>query len=421
MNLERESNLKFLIFISLFFLTTNLQAQKQLGQTVTHNDSINSQYLKGGTLNYYIHLPSNYDNSTKSYPVLYVLDGQMHFTSAVAIQHSLGNETDVPEMIIVGLENSYPKRRDLVWKTKEKFVSFLSNELIPLIDKKYRTKKERIVFGWEMGSNFASYLLLHKNQLFDGAISANGGHIDESTIKSFRDNGFEKVRYLYLANSIKDIFSIDITKNSVEALNNQPSQYLKWKSDSFNNETHSSVPYLAMFHGLRYFYHNYNSYDFYSIKQYEEFGGIPAIQQYFKERSNRFGFSEEIDNPTKNTLIWLAWKRDQFKYFDNFMTEFEDVLKTKRYQSEYWQNRLGQYYLKNKKYDRAIHFFNIAKVEFEATARIYHGLGQAYLGKSNKKMAIENFQLAVAKAKLSSDKKLDKYQSDLNDVKKDAL
>jgi len=413
--------LKYLIFISLFLLASNLQAQKQLEQTVTQIDSINSQYLKGGARNYYIHLPSNYESSTKSYPVLYVLDGQMHFTSAVAIQHSLGNETDVPEMIIVGLENSYPNRKDLVWQKKENFVSFLSNELIPLIDKKYRTKQERIVFGWEMGSNFASYLLLHENQLFDGAISANGGYVDESTIKSYRNNGAEKVRYLYLANSVKDIFSIDITKNSVKALNNQPSKYLMWKSESFNNETHSSVPYLAMFHGLRYFYYNYNSYNFYSIKQYEEFGGIPAIKEYFKERSNRFGFSEKIDNSTKNTLIWLAWKRDQFKYFDFFMTEFADVLKTKRYQSEYWQNRLGQYYLKNKKYDRAIHFFNKAKIEFEATARIYHGLGQAYSGKSNKKIAIENFQLAVDQAKLNSDEKLNKYQSDLNDVKRTAL
>lgn len=405
----------------MFLLATDLQAHKQQGQTVIHNYSINSQYLKDGARNYFIHLPSDYESSTKSYPVLYVLDGQMHFTSAVAIQHSLGNETDVPEMIIVGFENSYPNRRDLVWKKKESFVSFLSDELIPLIDKQYRTKKERIVFGWEMGSNFASFLLLHKSQLFDGAISANGGHVDESTIKSFREYGLEKERYLYLANSIKDIFSIDITKNSVEALNKQPSQHLKWKSESFNNETHSSVPYLAMFHGLRYFYHNYNSYDFYSIKQYEEFGGIPAIKQYFKERGSRFGFSEEIDNTTKDTLIWLAWKRDKFKYFDFFMTEFADVLKTKRYQSEYWQNRLGQYYLKNKKYDRAIHFFNKAKLEFEATARIYHGLGQAYLGKSENKIAIDNFQLAVDKAKLSSDEKLDKYQSDLNDVKNVAL
>ncbi|MCJ8322162.1 MAG: alpha/beta hydrolase-fold protein [Colwellia sp.] len=147
--------MKYLIFISLFLLSANLQAQNQLVQTATQNYSINSQYLKDGATNYYIHLPSDYEISKKSYPVLYVLDGQMHFTSAVAIQHSLGNSTDVPEMIIVGIENSYPKRKDLVWREKERFVSFLSNELIPLIDKKYRTKPERIVFGWEMGSNFA--------------------------------------------------------------------------------------------------------------------------------------------------------------------------------------------------------------------------------------------------------------------------
>ncbi len=103
----------------------------------------------------------------------------MHFPAAVAIQHSLGNATDVPEMIIVGIENTYPRRKDLVWNDKEAYISFLSEELIPLIDKTYRTNKERIIFGWEMASYFSSYLLLDKSQLFDGAISSNGGFIDK--------------------------------------------------------------------------------------------------------------------------------------------------------------------------------------------------------------------------------------------------
>ncbi|WKK67086.1 hypothetical protein [Lutimonas zeaxanthinifaciens] len=78
------------------------------------------------------------------------------------------------------------------------------------------------------------------------------------------------------------------------------------------------------------------------------------IHDYFEERSQRFGGDGSIDDKTKNGLIWLAWNRNNFEYFSFFMTEFEDVLSTKRYDSAYWQNRFGQFYLAHKDYNNAI-------------------------------------------------------------------
>ena len=85
----------------------------------------------------------------------------------------------------------------------------------------------------------------------------------------------------------------------------------------------------------------------------------------------------------------------------------------------FWKNRLGQYYLKYKMYDQAIGFFNKAKKDFEQTARIYNGLGHAYLCKADKKLAIENFKIAVNIAIKNSDDTLGDYQSDLNDAEKE--
>ena len=412
--------MRYLILITWMLMSLGVHAEKAIDLNFGQYHSIKTDYLAGGERNYYVYLPQSYKNTQNEYPVLYVLDGQMHFPSAVAIQHSLGNATDVPEMIIVGIENEYPKRKDLIWNNKADYISFLSKELLPLIDKKYRTNKERILFGWEVGSYFSSYLLLHESQLFDGAISSNGGFVDEKLVTNFENIKPNKDRYLYIANSVKDIFTIDNTNSAVNTLTEHPKQHLVWKSELFNNETHSSLPYLAMFNGLRYFYHNYNAYEFYSIKQYEEFGGIPALEKYYEERAVRFGFSEKIDDWTKNQLIWLAWKRDNFKYFDFFMTEFKDVLETKRYQSEYWQNRLGQFYLKYKKYDQAITFFDRGRKKFEETARIYNGLGKAYLAKGDKKRAIEYFKTAVDIATKNSDGKLENYRTDLNNAYKKA-
>jgi predicted alpha/beta superfamily hydrolase len=410
-----ENKMKILVLISSLLLTACAFAQSQLNLNIGQNYSIKSEHLKG-MRNYYIHLPVNYEASDKRYPVLYVLDGQMHFTSAVAIQNSLGKSTDVPEMIIVGIENVYPRRRDLKRSKRETFASFLADELIPVIDKTYRTKQERIIFGWEQGGYFSSYLLFHQSQLFAGAISSNGTDVNDSMIDNLKSLSAKNERYLYLANSIQDIFTIDDTSDAVKALTSNTSDKLKWKSELFNNETHASLPYLAMFNGLRYFYHNYNAYNFYSIKQYEDFGGIPKIEAYFKLRAERFGFSEEIDSSTKNTLIWLAWKRDNFKYFDFFMNEFKDVLETRRYQSEYWQNRFGQFYLKYQDYDAAIGHFKSAKDKFEKSARVLNGLGKAYQGKNETSLAIANLKEAIKVAQQDSDRNLKLYESDLEKV-----
>ena len=63
----------------------------------------------------------------------------------------------------------------------------------------------------------------------------------------------------------------------------------------------------------------------------------------------------------------MAWNRDNFEHFSFFMEEFKDVLSTKRYASAYWQNRLGQFYLKHKDYDNAIKHFEIGLKDYPNT------------------------------------------------------
>ena len=124
------------------------------------------------------------------------------------------------------------------------------------------------------------------------------------------------------------------------------------------------MPQLAMYEGIKYYYHNYDSPIFERIQQYIDLGGLDYLNSYFKERSQRFGGNGSIDDKTKNGLIWLAWNRNNFEYFSFFMTEFEDVLSTKRYDSAYGQNRFGQFYLAHKDYNNAIKYFNTGLTKY---------------------------------------------------------
>lgn len=197
-------------------------------------------------------------------------------------------------------------------------------------------------------------MILKEKDLFSGAIITDGGYASEDLVKDFNS---DKVIYLYMANSRKDIYYIDSSDAFNDILIENNPENLIWKYELFNDEVHQSMPHLAMYKGIQYYYHNYDSLVFESIKAYEDLGGMQYLKSFFKERAKRFGGDEKIDDNTKNSLIWLAWNRDNYKYYSLFMTEFKDVLSTPRYASAYWQNRLGQFYLKHKDYENAIVFF----------------------------------------------------------------
>ena len=308
-----------------------------------------------------IYTPEGYSDSTEDYPVLYVLDGQWFFLSGVAIQKALRAPGAVPEMIVVGINNSNPLRRKLFGDEYEKFTDFLINEVIYYVDSNYRTNKERVIFGWEAAAYYISELILDKSDVFNGAIITDGGYASEDSVKKFSS---DKDIYLFMANSRKDIYYIGSTEAFHEILKKNDPENLIWKYSLFDDEVHETLAHLAIYKGLRYYYHNYDSLVFESIQQYIDSGGMDYLTAYFKKRAIRFGGDDGIDDSTKNGLIWLAWNRDDFEYFNIFMTEFKDVLTTKRYASAYWQNRFGQFYLKHNDYPNAIKYFNTGLAQY---------------------------------------------------------
>lgn len=345
-----------IIFITCYFLTQICHSQENSSQiTVGENQNIKSSILNEERA-IQIYTPDGYSESEQKYPVLYILDGQQYFLSGVGIQKAIRRPRVIPKMIVVGITDNESSRWKWFGDEKEKFSNFLIDEVIPFINSNYRTNEERIIFGWEASAYYASELILKHPKVFYGAILSNGGYAPKEIVKDFCTT---QATYLYMTNSKKDIYNIDYTDEFHEILKEHSPKNLIWKYDLYNDEVHESLAYLALYKGLKFYYHNYNSLAFESIQQYIDLGGMNYLTSYFKERAMRFGGDGTIDNSTKNTLIWLAWKRNNFKYFKLFMNEFEDVLTTKRYASAYWQNRFGQFYLKHKDFQNAIKHFNI--------------------------------------------------------------
>jgi metallo-beta-lactamase class B len=138
----------------------------------------------------WIYLPKNYAQSGKSYPVIYLNDGQNLFNEQTAafgewgvdecldsLQNQIGKEA-----IVIGIDNGGDKRmteynpydNQQFGKGEGKAYSdFLANTLKPYIDSKYRTKKSAdytLVGGSSMGATISLYTVFEYPNLFGGAL-----------------------------------------------------------------------------------------------------------------------------------------------------------------------------------------------------------------------------------------------------------
>jgi predicted alpha/beta superfamily hydrolase/TolA-binding protein len=170
----------------LFVLVMNqgfIQAQEDgddivIGKyRVMHSDILDEDRLL------FIHLPRYYEETQLSYPVLYLLyaDIYNYYLDAASITEKLGVTGEIPPVIIVGVANTNRYRDLLPVKTRyrsegggaDNFLKFIEEELIPHIDKNYRTKNFRILAGPQTAAIFSLYSLISNPTLFNAVLSEN--------------------------------------------------------------------------------------------------------------------------------------------------------------------------------------------------------------------------------------------------------
>ena len=97
-------------------LTTMVTAQEETSAiTIGEKLSLASETL-GEERPYWIYLPQSYNNSSQSYPVLYLLDGDAHFHSVSGVVQfmsaGINGNIQIPELIVVAIPNT-DRTRDL--------------------------------------------------------------------------------------------------------------------------------------------------------------------------------------------------------------------------------------------------------------------------------------------------------------------
>ena len=244
-----------------------------------------------------VFLPDGYERGTDRYPVLFATHSRFpHLAGTVADISGV----QMPPSILVYLDTydsgdliptPIPSRPGS--GQANRLTRFFSEELIPFIDRRYRTQPFRVFHSGSWGGVFCLQALVSHPEVFQGCIAAtpwviydgDARHLVKSTGGLLREGTFRH-NFLFMALGNDPDPGL---RESVEALADTVRAVgppgLRFEYRYLPGEDHYSIGHKAFFDGLRWIFA-----DWAQIPQQVLEGGAPAVVDYLVELEQRFGF-----------------------------------------------------------------------------------------------------------------------------------
>jgi predicted alpha/beta superfamily hydrolase len=374
------------IFLFLLFvlLASSVAAQEKAGEfKIGERFTIHSKTLNEDR-SYLVYLPATYNSKQqvpKTYPVLYLLDGEAHFHSASGVvQFMSAGNIQIPELIIIAITNTDRTRdftpthslRDSASKDQmtfpssggaDNFLKFLQSELIPQVEATYRTLPYRILVGHSLAGAFAIHTLLSVPSAFQSIITIDPSLWWDNQVllkrgKTFlaEAKGLRNTIFISLANHP---YILDDPKPWEEAvktfaglIETNSSPRLRSKLQYFESEDHGSVPLQSLYNGLLFTFDGYKPSWSILLKQPSD------ITVHFQNVSERLGVELLPPEQFINTLGLIL------------LNQMQEV-------------------------DKAIEIFKLNVLNYPKSFNVYDSLAEAYMVKGDKSLAIKNYEKSL--------------------------
>jgi predicted alpha/beta superfamily hydrolase len=238
-----------------------------------------SSEIVGDQFRICVALPKNYADTTKRYPVVYLLDANIFFGLMTDTARLLQFGHEIPELILVGI--GYPdddqhltlRNRDYgptpydmpeIAGGAEHFLAFLQQELQSYLEEQYRIDSEdRVLVGDSTSGLFALYTLFHQPEAFRRYIIGSPSIYWDDAV-TFEYEARYAARHTDLpatvflsVGALEAIFEpgfaamVSNVAKLTETLTSREYPSLNLISHIFDNETHLSVIPATMSRGLR--------------------------------------------------------------------------------------------------------------------------------------------------------------------------
>lgn len=350
-------------------------------QFVLHSDVLNEDRA------IHVTVPPGYEFTPQKFPVIYLLDGPAHMVHTTGSKDVLARSNRMPQTIIVGIANT-DRTRDLTPSPSangrlptsggaDNFLEFINTELIPFIDKNYRTEPYRVLIGHSFGGLFAVHTMATKPESFDAYIAispslqwASGEPVTE--MSTFLEEHPDYNGFLYFTIASEGGAMQASFDSLIDLLESKAPQTLHWDSQQLPDEDHGSTVLRSTYHGLKTLFSDWQPTEIMAS------GDIEAIKKHFAAMSKKYKF--EI-TPAERPI-----------------------------------NQLGYSFLQGGEEEKAIEIFKFNVESHPDSANVYDSLGEAYETTGKIHLAMQNYEKAVKQGKKINDPNTPIYQRNYNRV-----
>jgi hypothetical protein len=228
-----------------------------------------------------VFLPESYRHTTDRYPVLVVVDGDgPGARRAMSVVNLLSEliRGEIPELIVVTIPNTN-RTRDLrpapppgtkvsnptgvpaaPEANARRFLEFIEFELLPAIDRRYRTHPVRFLHGSSYGGIFGLFAFVERPELFRGIVaSCPSAWIDDGVwIPAFERSLASRPatpQWLFVSAGEFDHPLITIPLPKIEAaLRAKAPAFLSWRVEVMKGRDHQSAEAATLMSGLRHIF-----------------------------------------------------------------------------------------------------------------------------------------------------------------------
>jgi len=394
-----KGNLCSLASLALLGALSITTAAQDLAPPVPQKLTVHSSVLNEDRV-VWVRTPRGYDQGNRPLPVLYLTDGPDHINEIGSTIDFLVQNDRMPQLIVVGIANT-DRTRDLTPSHSDDknpdgtvanptsgggdhFIDFIQNELMPEIEKRYRTAQYRIFAGHSLGGLTAIHILITRTEMFQAYIAVS------PSLQWDNQRTLHQAQKFFAAHKeLKEtlFFSLANEGNTPNPMGEGFEELQKtltakapkdfhWDSARYRDEDHGSTVLRAHYAGLRTVFADWqvprdpgNGFPV---------GGFDGLEKHYRELSERYGFQILVP---ENAL-----------------------------------NNLGYQLMGMKKLDQAIAVFQHNVELYPGSANVYDSLGEGYENAGKFDVATDQIQKAIEVGTKASDPNLDQYKDHLKRV-----
>lgn len=279
--------------------------------------------LMGEEFTIQVSLPDTYHHSDSfSYPLLVVLDGSTQFNHTAASVQFYSTYAVIPEMIVVGV--SVQNRLAFFTHTEPEafagragkaglFTGFLQDELLKVLNEKYRVAPYYVIAGHSLSGLYSSHLAVNGNSMFNAAISISPSlwWDDAVIVSDYTRNHSAEVAtpfrwFLSMASEPNEM--AESFDSMLLALKNNSRSGLYHSYARFPDETHDSTPLVGIAKGLQAVFSGWNAVPEINVMSLSE------LTKFYEGKVHEFGYRFPLSVHQFNVYGLKAAYEDQIPW-----------------------------------------------------------------------------------------------------------